>query len=93
MSQSYSNKAKKKTKFRIAFGKFSDKTVSMVRHRKKGAKWGNSTQLIKMELCHKTTRANTYSNVVTRRPSISWLLLLGWVVPTPSINVITQWHC
>lgn len=46
MSQSYSNKAKKKTKFRIAFGKFSDKTV---RHRKKGAKWGNSTQLIKME--------------------------------------------
>lgn len=38
MSQSYSNEAKKKTKFRIAFGKFSDKTVSMVRHRKKGAK-------------------------------------------------------
>lgn len=35
MSQSYSNKAKKKTKFRIAFDKFSDKTV---RHRKKGAK-------------------------------------------------------
>lgn len=85
MSQSYSNEAKKKTKFRIAFGKFS-KTV---RHRKKGAKWGNSTQLIKMELCHETTRANTYSNVVTRRTSISWLLLLGWVVPTPSINVIT----
>lgn len=27
MSQSYSNEAKKKTKFRIAFGKFSDKTV------------------------------------------------------------------
>lgn len=26
MSQSYSNEAKKKTKFRIAFGKFSDKT-------------------------------------------------------------------
>lgn len=25
MSQSYSNEAKKKTKFRIAFGKFSDK--------------------------------------------------------------------
>lgn len=86
MSQSYSYEAKKKTKFRIAFGKFSDKTV---RHRKKGAKWGNSTQLIKMELCHETTRANTYSNVVTRRTSISWLLLLGWVVPTPSINVIT----
>lgn len=86
MSQSYSNKAKKKTKFRIAFDKFSDK---IVRHRKKGTKWGNSTQLIKMELCHETTRANTYSNVVTRRPSISWLLLLGWVVPTPSINVIT----
>lgn len=88
MSQSYSNKAKKKTKFRIAFDKFSD-IIRQVRHRKKGAKWGNSTQLIKMELCHKTTRANTYSNVVTRRPSISWLLLLGWVVPTPTINVIT----
>lgn len=35
MSQSYSNKAKKKTKFRIAFGKFSDKTSKTPKERGK----------------------------------------------------------
>lgn len=35
MSQSYSNKAKKKTKFRIAFDKFSDKTSKTPKERGK----------------------------------------------------------